>query len=287
MSELRGKTCIVTGANSGVGKAASQLLAARGATVVMVCRDRRRGESEQAAIRRATGNSDVQLEKADLACFAEVRRAGEALNARFDRIDVLVNNAGVYRAQREITTDGYEMTHAVNHLAHFLLTHLLLDSLRAAGGRVITVSSEAHRGGDLTQRPLEAILRGEVAYRGFQAYSDSKLANVLFTFELARRLENARVTANALHPGVLATRIWNQNKNLVSLFMRACKPFLGRPRRGGEAVFLLAAGRQLNGVTGRYFNRLDDAQAVEAAYDRDLARRLWELSAELTGVRFD
>jgi NAD(P)-dependent dehydrogenase (short-subunit alcohol dehydrogenase family) len=285
MTRLRDTTCVVTGANSGVGKAASRLLAVGGANVVMVCRDRRRGEAAQAEIRRRASGSDVLLYIADLSSLAAVRTVAEKLRSQFDRIDVLVNNAGVYRARREITDEGFERTLAVNHLAHFLLTHLLLEPLKAAAGRVINVSSEAHRSGDLTSKPLEQIIRGEGRYRGLQAYSDSKLANVLFTFELARRLENgAGVTTNALHPGVLATRIWNQNADPASLFMRVFKPFLGRPARGGEAVVRLATDPELEGVTGRYFKQHVELPASDAALDGDLAARLWDLSGELTGV---
>jgi NAD(P)-dependent dehydrogenase (short-subunit alcohol dehydrogenase family) len=251
----------------------------------MVCRNRRRGEKARANIRRRTSNPEIQLHIADLASLDAVRALAESIRARFHRIDILVNNAGVWRARREITSDGFERTMAVNHLAHFLLTQLLLESLKAAAGRVVNVSSEAHRSGKLSRRPLASIIRGEGRFSGLQAYSDSKLANVLFTFELARRLDGAAgVTTNALHPGVLATRIWNQNLSPVSLFMRPFKPFMGRPMRGGEAVLRLAADPSLEGVTGRYFNKMEESDASDAAHDADLAARLWELSAELTGV---
>ncbi len=287
MTELQGKICVVTGANSGVGLSACRLLAASGAHVVMLCRDRQRGEAARRDIERhAAKGAEVELELADLASLEDVRRAGERLRSRFARLDVLVNNAGVYRARREITPDGFERTMAVNHLGHFLLTQLLLEPLKTAAGRVINVSSEAHRGGNLTRSPLEEIFRGTSAYQGFQAYSDSKLANVLFTFELARRLDHASaVTVNALHPGVLATRIWNQNANPVSLFMRVMKPFLGRPRRGGAAVARLAGDSSLRPVTGRYFKELDEVPAAQAAHDEGLASRLWRLSVELTDER--
>ncbi len=287
MTELQGCICVVTGANSGVGRSTCRLMAARGAHVVLVCRDRRRGEAARVEIQRhGAQGAEVELELADLASLEEVRRAAERLRSRFGKLDVLINNAGVYRARREITADGFERTMAVNHLGHFLLTHLLLEPLKAAAGRVIIVSSEAHRGGDLTRRPLEEIFRGEGVYRGFQAYSDSKLANVLFTFELARRLDNASgVTVNALHPGVLATRIWNQNANPVSLFMRAMKPFLGSPRRGGAAVLRLAGDPSLREVSGRYFKEKDEVSAALAAHDEDLAARLWQSSIDLTGAK--
>ena len=280
-----GEICVVTGANSGVGKSASRLLAASGATVVMLCRDRQRGAAAQAEIQQHADGSTVHLHLADLASLDAARSAGEALRAQFQRIDVLVNNAGAFRARREITVDGFEMTFAVNHLAHFLLTYTLLEPLKAAAGRVINVSSEAHRSGKLRRRPLEEIIRGAGRYNGWTAYQDSKLANVLFTFELARRLgESGGVTTNALHPGVLATRIWNQNADPVSLLMRLFKPLMGRPSRGGKAVARLAADPELEGVTGKYYKVLVESPAADAAHDIELARELWELSAELTGV---
>lgn len=270
-----------------MGRSASQLLAAEGANVVMVCRDRGRGEAARAAIRqRAAKGVEIELELADLASLEDVHAVSERLKSRLVTVDVLVNNAGVYRASREITADGFERTMAVNHLGHFLLTLSLLESLTSAAGRVINVSSEAHRVGNLARLPLEDIFCGQAPYQGFQAYSDSKLANVLFTFELARRLDGASAaTANALHPGVLATRIWNQNANPASLLMRVIKPFLGRPRRGGEAVVRLARDRELTGVSGRYYKQLDEVSAAKAARDTDLAERLWRLSVELTGTK--
>ena len=284
VSSLSGKLCVVTGANSGVGKATTRLLAEQGARVAMVCRNERRGERARREIVRRTDNSGVSLLIADLSSLAEVRRLAATLVGQLDRLDLLVNNAGVYRARREISADGFEMTMAVNHLAHFLLTHLMLDHLRAAEGQVVNVSSQAHHSAKLSRMPLEGIIRGEGGYRGLRAYSDSKLANVLFTFELARWLgAGSDVTTNALHPGVLATRIWSQNLNLPSLTMRVFKPFLGRPRRGGKAIVRLAVEPGLRGITGRYFDQLKESRASEAARDTTLAARLWELSNRLTG----
>ena len=280
MSDPSNKICIVTGANSGVGKAACERLAELGATVVMVCRSHERGEAALAEIRARTGSRSLQLRIADLASLEQVRRLGFTLRGDFASIDVLINNAGVYRSRREITKDGFERTMAVNHLAHFLFTHLLLEPLKAASGRVVNVSSEGHRSGKLNRAPLEAILRGGVRYSGLQAYSDSKLANVLFTFELARRFGPA-ITANALHPGVLATRIWNQNYNALSLFMRLFKPFMRSPRVGGDAVVRLATDPALDQVS-KYFEKQEESRAADSAHDAELARLLWEVSAELT-----
>jgi NAD(P)-dependent dehydrogenase (short-subunit alcohol dehydrogenase family) len=285
MGAIDGKICVVTGANSGIGEATCRLLAADGATVVMVCRDKGRGQAALTEIRERTSNSNVHLYIADLASLDAVRAVAESIRADFDRVDVLVNNAGLWRAHRQITEDGFEVTLAVNHLAHVLLTLSLLDHLAKASGSVINVSSEAHRSGKLTRMPLEQIIRGEGRYRSLQAYSDSKLANVLFTFELAKRLEGkADVTTNAFHPGVLATRMWNQDITPLNLVFRLFKPFMGRPERGGEAAVRLAVDPDLEGVTGRYFNRLEESRASDAARDEELAARLWNLSAELIGV---
>jgi NAD(P)-dependent dehydrogenase (short-subunit alcohol dehydrogenase family) len=285
MGEFRERIFVVTGANSGVGKSTTRSLATRGARLVMVCRSRGRGEIALEEIRRQTGNDRLQLRVTDLAELDQVRRLGDALADELDHLDGLVNNAGVLRARREITVDGFERTMATNHLAHFLLTALLLDRLKAAGGRVVNVSSQAHRSGKLGRAPLEAICKGEIRYRSLQAYNDSKLANVLFSNELARRTAG-KITSNALHPGVLATRIWNQNKTPASLVAAAFKPLMGSPDVGGRATARLAADAQLASVSGRYFDGERPVEPAPDALDRDLARRLWQTSEDLTGMAY-
>lgn len=274
---------VVTGANAGIGRSTVELLAQGGWSVVMVCRDRERGREALAEVRRLAGTDHVQLEIADMSSGESVRGLAARLGDRLDRIDALVNNAGVYRARRERTPEGLEVTMATNHVGHFRLTLQLLDALRAGEGRVVNVSSDGHRRGNLRRAPLERILRGQVRYRSFQAYCDSKLANVLFTHELVRRYGGDGITGNALHPGTLATRIWNQNHTPASLLMRLFKPFMAKPSVGGHAVFRLAADPDLIDVTGRYFNVEEEARAAPQAYDEDLANELWELSASLLG----
>ena len=274
------KVCVITGANSGVGYEAALALARDGTRVVMVCRNRQRGEAAHKRLVRIVSDAQADLVIADLSSLRQVRSLASDLMAAYRQIDVLVNNAGVYRDRPEMSEDGFERTMAVNHLARFLLTNLLLPTLRAGKARVITVSSGSHRLAKLKRKPLDQIIKSVGGYSGVQAYADSKLANLLFSFELARREPD--LTAIALHPGVLSTRIWNQNNNLLSLMMRLVKPFMERPAVGGERIGRLATAPELATATGRFYNRDREAQAAAAAYDRELAAQLWILSEELT-----
>lgn len=283
---MKGKVCVVTGANSGVGFATVLTLARLGAQVVLVCRTRARGETALKRIVKRVPSADLSLAVSDLASLEQVRRLGSQLAANFPGIDLLVNNAGVYRAGLEQTEDGFERTLMVNHLSHFLLTHMLLSSLLRAGGRVINVSSNGHRGAKLTRAPLEEIIRGHGGYSGVRAYCDSKLANILFTAELARRYPADRLSVVALHPGVLATRIWNRNLHPLSLFMRLFKPFMGRPSVGGDAVVYLAQA-PAEEVHGRYFDKKKRSEPAPMAQDPNLARDLWNVSAALVGLASD
>lgn len=277
---------VVTGANSGIGEAATRELARRGRRVIMLCRDRERGEIARDGIAADVPGAGLELVLADLADFGAVRRAAREIRERAPRLDSLVANAGLFLHRRRITGEGFEATMAVNHLGHFLLTGLLLPKLRESGGRVVVVSSDAHRHGDLRRAPPDAILRGEGDYSGMRAYSDSKLANLLFARELARREEEAGtgVTVTALHPGMLATSIWDRNDNLLSRLMRLFKPFMGSAEKGGDAVARLAADPEQERVTGRYHDGVDPAEPSEQARDRELARRLWDASMEATGL---
>ncbi|MDE2942689.1 MAG: SDR family NAD(P)-dependent oxidoreductase [Gemmatimonadota bacterium] len=284
--DLKGQVAVVTGANSGVGKSATELLARAGADVTMVCRSRERGEPAVADVRRtgAAAGADVRLELADLALQADVRALADRLAARFPAIDILVNNAGVWLHRREITSEGFEVTFATNHLGHFLLTRRLLAPLAAGRGRIVNVSSEAHRNGDLRRAALEAIARGDAWKGGFQAYGDTKLANALFTFESVRRWSARGITANAMHPGVLRTRIWRKNRSALGLLLNAAKGLMAKPEVGGRAVMRLVEDRARDEVTGRYFKVETEVTATAQAYDEDLARELWDRSLEWTGV---
>lgn len=272
---------MVTGANSGIGKATATQLARRGATVVMVCRSAERGEAAQADIRSESGSDAVDLLLADLSVQGDIRDLAATFRAQYDRLDVLINNAGLYLADRQLSADGIEMTFAVNHLAPFLLTNLLLDELRAsAPARIVNVNSESHRGARLRFSNLEM----EDDYQWIKAYGKSKLANLLFTFELDRRLEGTGVTVNALHPGVVGTRIWNHNSNVISLLMRLVKPFLMSPSTSAQHVVRLAVDPELESLSGQYFDKDEARRAADEAYDRDAAQRLWQVSTAMTGL---
>jgi len=278
------RTCLITGANSGIGKEAARRLVRDGARVILVCRSRERGEAARRELETGAEGPSPELVVGDLERFESVREAAAEAARRAPRLDALVANAGVYRAQREITPEGLERTMAVNHVGHFLLVGLLLDRVVDAAGRIVVVSSEAHRAGRLRRRPLEEILRGEGDYSGWQAYADSKLANLLFAFELGRRLEGTGVGVSALHPGTLATSIWNRNRDVPSLIARVAKPFMGSPERGGERVARLVTDPDLAEEPGVYFSGDERSRASEDVYDRDLAEELWEVTDRVTGT---
>jgi NAD(P)-dependent dehydrogenase (short-subunit alcohol dehydrogenase family) len=278
---MTGKYCLVTGATSGIGRVTARALAERGASVMVVGRSRERCEATVETIRQGVTGSEVEFFQADLSSQAEIRRLSREVRDRVPRLDVLVNNAGTLSMKRQESVDGIEMTFALNHLAYFLLTNLLLDRLKAsAPARIISVSSDAHH---WARRIDFAGLPRVERYRGFQAYSQSKLANLLFTYELARRLEGTGVTANALHPGFVATNIFAGN-GLAGWMMRAGARFLAiSPEEGARTTVLLATAPELEGVSGRFFVRGRPVSSSRASRDQDAARRLWDVSEALTG----
>jgi retinol dehydrogenase-14 len=276
-TNLSGKVCLVTGANSGIGKSTAHALGKLGATVVMVCRDRKRAEAVRYGIAAATGNQNVELMICDLSSQADIRRFAAELIDAHEHLDVLINNAGVVLRQRSLTADGIESTFAVNHLGYFLLTHLLLDLLKkSAPARVVNVSSAAHAYGKLDFYNLQ----GEKKYGGFSAYANSKLANVLFTYELARRLDGTGVTANCLHPGGVATGLF---RNLPKPIEALIKLVTISPDKGAETSVYLASSPEVEGVTGKYFAKKRETRTSNESYNEGVARRLWEVSAEMTG----
>lgn len=279
---LHGRTAVVTGANSGVGRSATGLLLAAGARVTLVCRDRGRGERALAELQSDHPSAAATLEIADLAAMGSVRALAARLAGGHESIDILVNNAGVWRNRLELTAEGFERTFATNHLGHFLLTNLLLPRL-SGGGHIVNVSSEAHRSGDLRRADLDEIARG-LAWRGtFPAYADSKLANVLFTVEAARRWREHGVTVNAVHPGVLATGLWNQNSGVLAAILRFFKLFMRSPGVGGNAVLRTLERALRDGATGSYFRVTGESAPQPQAADKALAHELWERSLRWTG----
>jgi NAD(P)-dependent dehydrogenase (short-subunit alcohol dehydrogenase family) len=276
---MSGEVCVVTGATSGIGQATAAALAGQGAQVVLVGRDRGRAEKAAAEV-AAAGGPAPQLEIADLASMGQVRALADRLGA-LERIDVLVNNAGLMAGQRRVTADGYDEVFAVNHLAPFLLTNLLLSQLTAAGpARVITVTSGAHAAARLDLDDLQL----EHEWEGWRAYADSKLANILFTRELARRLAGSAVTANCAHPGLVRTRFGREVRGPMRVSVTLARPFMLSPQRGATTIVYLATSPEVAGATGGYYVKSRPREPSPAARDDAAARRLWQLSEELTGL---
>ena len=278
---MTGRTVLVTGGSSGIGRATALGLAAMGAHLAITGRDRERTQDAAREI-RAAGGGQVDVFIADLSSQAQVRRlAGEVLQS-LSRIDVLVNNAGGYWNTRHVTADGLERTFAINHLAPFLLTSLLLDRLKdSAPARVVTVSSNVQAIGRIDFEDLQ----GERSYSGARAYNQSKLANVLFTYELARKLPATLVTANALHPGVVRTSFGAEEPGGVQrLFAPFMRPFMKAPGRGAATSIHLASAPDLEQVTGRYFASSKPRRSSSRSYDQAAAARLWQVSADLAGL---
>jgi NAD(P)-dependent dehydrogenase (short-subunit alcohol dehydrogenase family) len=282
---MAGKTCIVTGASSGIGKETARELARMGARVVMVSRDRARGEAARDDV-RGTAAGEVHLLLADLSSLAEIRRLASEILAAYARIDVLVNNAGAMYTARSVTADGFERTFATNHLGYFLLTHLLLDRIKAsAPGRIVNVSSRAHERSVMNFDDLQFERGFSVRY----VYGHSKLANVLFTYDLARRLEGSGVTANCLHPGVVRTGFGKNNRAdalglLVNGGIRVAGLFFIGAAKGAETSIHLASSPEVEGVTGKYFVRSKETPSSDASHDRESQRRLWEISEQMCGI---
>lgn len=272
---------MVTGATSGIGCATAWELARLGAAVIVVGRDQQRTASTVNEIRQATGNPVVDFLLADLSSQAQIRNLAEELMHRYDRLDVLVNNAGAYFLRRQLSVDGIEMTFATNHLNYFLLTNLLLELIKSsAPARIVNVSSNAHYGNRLDFDDLQNKRR----YWGMQPYGRSKFANVLFTYELARHLDGSGVTANALHPGFVRTNIGKNNGWLARLLVPLIQLQGISPDQGAETNTYLACSPDVEGLTGKYFVRKQPVASDPATYDEGAAARLWEISADMVGI---
>ena len=281
MAAMEGKLCVITGATSGIGLITAERLAAKGARLVLVGRDPARGEAALARIKARAPRAEVSIHYADLSRLDALRTLAAGLNG-FSRIDVLINNAGAMFWRRQVTADGLERTFALNHMAYFVLAALLRDKLASSPARIVNVASDAHRGARLDFGDLQSAH----SYSGMRAYSRSKLCNILFTRELARRLSGTGVTANCLHPGFVNSRFGDNNPGLVGIGTRIAKQiFAIRPEQGAETPVYLASSPDLAGKSGGYYDQCAPKTPSPEAQDDAAARRLWEESARIAGLR--
>jgi NAD(P)-dependent dehydrogenase (short-subunit alcohol dehydrogenase family) len=280
---MRGKTIVISGATSGIGQVAAERLAAMGARLVLIARDKARGQAALDRLCPLSPGVRHSIHYADLSRLAEVKRVAAEIAAAEPRIDVLINNAGALFASRQLTPDGLELTFATNHMSYFVLTHGLRDRLRAsAPARVVNVASDAHKGEKLDFNDLQSAR----SYRGLSVYGRTKLCNILFTRELARRWQGSGVTANSLHPGFVSTRFGDMSGGMLSWVVRAAKVFAISPEKGAETIVYLASSDQVAGATGLYYYKCRPATPTREAQDDDTARRLWQESEKLTGVTY-
>lgn len=279
LSDMTGRVCVITGATRGIGRATAEGLTALGATLVLICRRPADGEQVARALAELGRAPPATVVSADLSSQRSIRDAAEVVHRRHPRIHVLINNAGVIPRTRETTVDGLEMQFAVNHLAYFLLTTLLVDALAAgAPSRVVNLSSGAHQGGTLDFGDLQS----ERRYDPVRVYGRVKLANVLFTYELARRVRGDGISVNCLHPGVIATSLLADYMNVPMVGGAIAGTFGASPVEGSDTSLYLAASPAVEGVTGRYFVAQRESRSSPASYDEQLQHRLWEESARLT-----
>lgn len=279
--DLTGKTCILTGANSGIGKATALELAKMGAKLVMVCRDREKGEAAEKEIIAESKSNNIELMVADLSCQESIRKFATDFQKTHERLDLLINNAGVYLTKRQTTPDGLEATFATNLLGPFLLTNLLLGVLKAgAPSRVVNVSSDAHKGIMMNFEDLQ----GEKKFSSWQAYGQSKLGMILFTHELSKRLAGTGITVNSVHPGVVRTHFAKNNGGLVALGFRIIGVFFISPSTSAKRVLYVATSPDLINVSGRYFSKMREERSSRESYDDSSAEHLWEISERLTGL---
>jgi len=275
---MHGKTVVITGGTNGIGLVTARELARMGAQVVIVSRNEDKCAKTVEQIRKDTGNTNVEFIAEDLSVMANIRQAAYEFKKRHTRLDILINNAGAIFFKRQVSADGFEMTFALNHLSYFLFTHLLLETLKtSAPSRIITVASHAHEGARLNFDDLLS----EKKYNGYGAYGSSKLANIMFTYELAEKLAGTRVTANALHPGFVATGFARNNGGIINFGMGLTHLFARTPKKGAETSIYLASSPEVESVSGKYFT---DCKAVESdpvSYDKAAQEKLWEASLEM------
>ena len=280
---MQGKTVVITGATSGIGQVAAERLAAMGARMVLVARDKARGEATLARVRKAGGGAAHSVHYADLSRLSEMKRVAAEIAAAEPRIDVLINNAGALFGSRQVTEDGLELTFALNHMSYFVLTHGLRERLQAsAPARVINTASDAHKGEKLDFSDLQSASN----YRGLHVYGRSKLCNILYTSELARRWTGTGVTAHSLHPGFVATRFGDESGGMLSVGVRIAKTFAISQEKGAETIVYLASSgdSEVTGASGLYFYKCRPATPTREARDEDSARKLWQESERIAGM---
>lgn len=282
MTDMNGKVCIVTGSNSGIGKETALALAEMGATVVMAVRDAEKGENARTEILEQTGNTKTDLMICDLASLDSIRQFAKEFTQKYDRLDVLVNNAGCTIHKRQVTNDGFERTLAVNYLGPFLLTHELLPMLKSsAPSRVVNLTSGIHSSARVDFDDLQ----NERKYRAMNAYGAAKLMVVMYTYELARRLEGTGVSVNAVHPGFAATNLGSNTGALRHRIMfKMVRPLQISAKKGAETSVYVATSPELEGVTGKYFAKSEERPSSELSYDEEAQKRLWVVTEELLGL---
>jgi len=279
IKSMQNKICIVTGANSGIGKATALELAKMNATIVMLCRNKERGESAQNEIIEITGNNNVDLILCDLSSQKEIRNFVNEFKNKYDRLHVLINNAGVMLSKKDYSVEGFEMNFAVNHLAPFLLTNLLLDVLKkSAPSRIVNVGSAAHRMGKIDFDDLQ---RENKKRRPMGLYGSSKLAMTLVSYELSRKLEGSNVTVNVVHPGLINTNLGRDRSSTSKGF---AKKFFKSPEIGAETSIFLASSPEVEGITGKYFTKKKTKPSSKDSYNEEYAKRLWDFSLEMTNL---
>lgn len=282
---MKDQVCLITGGTAGIGRATALGLDELGCPVVIVGSDPTRGEKARTEIISKSGNENIEFLPADLSSFDEVRRLASEFQARYNQLDILINNVGVFYSRCEFSTDGIEMQFAINHLSHFLLTDLLLSMLReSAPARIVNVSSNAHFSGQINFDDINL----EKRYNGWRAYCQSKLANVLFTYELTDRIDPKLITVNALHPGTVRTGIVGKHASFIyRLGWNLPKPMMLSAEEGAKTSIYLASSDEVEGMTGLYFVKCKPQKSSDLSYDKALASKLWDLSEELTGFKYE
>ncbi len=274
---MEDRIVLITGASSGIGKAAALELARQKCTLILVSQNERRGTQVIQQIYKELPDAEAEFMPCDLADLSAVRQVAARIQQRYSHLDVLINNAGILPGEREITPDGFERSWATNHLGPFLLTNLLLDLVKQApAGRIINVSSEAHRLGKIEFESNKNLKK----YSSFAAYCNSKLANVLFTYELARRLKSTAVTVNALHPGVIASSFGQTGSGVLKFLFQIGRPLMSTPEKGARTVIYLATSPDVEHKTGLYFKNKKELKSSQLSYNQSLAQRLYQESAE-------